>query len=243
MPVQLPQHLLSWRFAVDSLEDHVPFRHGRAPLNSCDRPGVPSQTPVRIAATAMLGEVPRRRLRSEFVRGVAAERYRLAQVVYGQCPLVERPSRCWLFHRCHLDLAFTIVVVALRLRPSRSSLEDPSFCAFDRSRERGVGIWLGEHNGPRTARAVCGAAGWGFSAGDAPRRWKRASPIRGDDAIPLRGVINSPHDMKGRFVTITVAGRSAARANQISYCCDGSLPPRRRFGSKDPQRRSGDAWR
>ncbi len=44
----------------------------------------------------------------------------------------------------------------------------------------------------------------------------------------------------GGVVTITVAGRSGARTNQISYCCDGSLPPRRRFGSKGPQRRSGD---
>jgi hypothetical protein len=42
------------------------------------------------------------------------------------------------------------------------------------------------------------------------------------------------------LVTVTVAGRNAARANQISWCCDGTLPPRRRFGSKGPQRRSGD---
>src|SRR5207244_10796497 len=42
------------------------------------------------------------------------------------------------------------------------------------------------------------------------------------------------------LVTVTVAGRSAARANQISHCCDGTLPPRRRFGSKGPQRWSGD---
>jgi hypothetical protein len=48
----------------------------------------------------VLGEVHRSCLRSEFVRGVAAERYRLAQVVYGQCPVVERPSSCWIFHRC-----------------------------------------------------------------------------------------------------------------------------------------------
>ena len=40
------------------------------------------------------------RLLSEFVRGVAAERYRLAQVVHGQCPVVERPRSCWIFHRC-----------------------------------------------------------------------------------------------------------------------------------------------
>src|ERR1700738_4859565 len=32
----------------------------------------------------------------------------------------------------------------------------------------------------------------------------------------------------------------ATRASQISCCCDGTLPPRRRFGSEDPQRRSGD---
>jgi hypothetical protein len=30
------------------------------------------------------------------------------------------------------------------------------------------------------------------------------------------------------------------RAIQISCCCDGVLPPRRRFGSKGAQRRSGD---
>jgi hypothetical protein len=42
------------------------------------------------------------------------------------------------------------------------------------------------------------------------------------------------------LVTVTVAGRNAARANQISWCCDGALPPRSRFGSKGPQRRSGD---
>src|SRR5271168_240420 len=79
----------------------------------------------------MLGEVLRSCLRSEFMRGVAAERYRLAQVVYGQCPLVERPSRWWLFQRYHLNLAFTITVVAFtrprchRLRWSRSSLKIP----------------------------------------------------------------------------------------------------------------------
>jgi hypothetical protein len=33
--------------------------------------------------------------------------------------------------------------------------------------------------------------------------------------------------------------REGARSNQVS-CCDGILPPRRRFGSKGPQRRSGD---
>jgi chromate transporter len=38
----------------------------------------------------------------------------------------------------------------------------------------------------------------------------------------------------GGLVTITVAGRSGARANQISYCCDGTLLPRRRFGSEGP---------
>ena len=43
-----------------------------------------------------------------------------------------------------------------------------------------------------------------------------------------------------RFVTVTVAGRSWARANQISYCCDGVLPLRRRFGSEGPQRGPGD---
>src|SRR6202140_4732452 len=41
-------------------------------------------------------------------------------------------------------------------------------------------------------------------------------------------------------VTITVAGRSGARTNQISYCCDGPLPLRRRFGSEGPQRGPGD---
>jgi hypothetical protein len=41
-------------------------------------------------------------------------------------------------------------------------------------------------------------------------------------------------------VTITVAGRSGARTNQISYCCNGILPLRRRFGSEGPQRGPGD---
>jgi hypothetical protein len=33
--------------------------------------------------------------------------------------------------------------------------------------------------------------------------------------------------------------REAQGSNQVS-CCDGILPPRRRFGSKGPQHRSGD---
>ena len=61
----------------------------------------------------VLGEVHRSCLRSEFVRGVAAERYRFAQVVYGQCSLVERPCAGFSivvsnprFHnrRCGVDL-------------------------------------------------------------------------------------------------------------------------------------------
>ena len=47
-------------------------------------------------------------------------------------------------------------------------------------------------------------------------------------------------DMKQGVVTITVGGRSGARTNQISYCCDGTLPLRRRFGSEGPQRGPGD---
>src|ERR1700737_1112759 len=47
----------------------------------------------------VLGEVHRSCLLSEFVRGVAAERYRLAQVVYGECSVVERPSGWWIFPR------------------------------------------------------------------------------------------------------------------------------------------------
>src|ERR1700732_3678643 len=49
-----------------------------------------------------------------------------------------------------------------------------------------------------------------------------------------------PSALTAGVVTITVAGRSGARTNQISYCCDGSLPPRRRFGSEDAQGRSRD---
>jgi hypothetical protein len=119
----------------------------------------------------MLGEVHRSCLRSEFVRGVAAERYRLAQVVYGQCPFVERPSRCWLFHCCHLNLTFAVAVVAStdhRITGSprpRSSLQNPSFCAFDCSRKRRGGTMA--PCAQRPASAICGAAGWGFSAADA----------------------------------------------------------------------------
>jgi hypothetical protein len=42
------------------------------------------------------------------------------------------------------------------------------------------------------------------------------------------------------LVAVTVAGGRGARADQISCCCDGTLSSRRRFGSKGPQRRSGD---
>src|SRR3984893_14644037 len=34
--------------------------------------------------------------------------------------------------------------------------------------------------------------------------------------------------------------RRRARANQVSCCCDGILPLRRRFGSEGPQRGPGD---
>src|SRR5712671_7698002 len=33
---------------------------------------------------------------------------------------------------------------------------------------------------------------------------------------------------------------SGTRTDRVSCCCDGILPPRRRFGSQGPQRRSGD---
>ena len=166
----------------------------------------------------VLGKVHRSCLRSEFVRGVAAERYRLAQVVYGQCPLVERPSRWWLFQRYHLNLAFTITVVAFtrprchRLRWSRSSLKIPRSLRarlLTRTSRRHVGS---VHNSSRSGRAVCGAAGWSFSAGMPPRRWKRASPISGDHAIALRGVIlaNSvPHvEVHSRRPSRPLLGRS-----------------------------------
>jgi hypothetical protein len=121
----------------------------------------------------MLGEVLRSCLRSEFMRGVAAERYRLAQVVYGQCPLVERPSRWWLFHRYHLNLAFTITVVAFtrprchRLRWSRSSLKIPRSARSIAHANVEEARWVRGHNSSRSGRAVCGAAGWSFSAADA----------------------------------------------------------------------------
>src|SRR5438477_6002202 len=42
------------------------------------------------------------------------------------------------------------------------------------------------------------------------------------------------------FVTVTIAGRKWVQTNLLSCCCDGILPLRRGFGSKGPQRRSGD---
>jgi hypothetical protein len=42
------------------------------------------------------------------------------------------------------------------------------------------------------------------------------------------------------LVTLTVAGRELARASQVSSCRDSTPPLRGRFGSEDPQRRSGD---
>ena len=41
------------------------------------------------------------------------------------------------------------------------------------------------------------------------------------------------------LVTATIDELRRARANQVS-CCDGILPPRRRFGSEGPQRGPGD---
>ena len=41
------------------------------------------------------------------------------------------------------------------------------------------------------------------------------------------------------LVTELSTSREGARSNQVSWC-DGILPPRRRFGSKGPQRRSGN---
>src|SRR5208282_903651 len=38
-----PSGLTLWVFVRSRIEDHIPFRHGSAPLNSCDRSGVTSQ--------------------------------------------------------------------------------------------------------------------------------------------------------------------------------------------------------
>jgi hypothetical protein len=77
-----------------SLSARHSFLGERAPSAACGRQR------RGLLSSLVLGEVHRSCLRSEFVRGVAAERYRLAQVVYGQCPAVERPRSCWIFHRC-----------------------------------------------------------------------------------------------------------------------------------------------
>jgi hypothetical protein len=42
------------------------------------------------------------------------------------------------------------------------------------------------------------------------------------------------------LVTATIDELRRARANQVSCCCDGILPLRRRFGSEGPQRGPGD---
>jgi hypothetical protein len=44
----------------------------------------------------------------------------------------------------------------------------------------------------------------------------------------------------GRFVTVTSLAWKGRSPSQTSRCCDGGLPLRCRFGSEDPQRRSGD---